>query len=101
MLGLQEKEGFKYGWDYQAIDTLVLRKKLTHEQALWLNPYPPSLYITKYSDRDFDRRNYRSPASKGCWRFRLFGKTDRREKSFDNDRQVSDKTFRDDPTFAV
>jgi two-component system, chemotaxis family, response regulator PixG len=33
MLALREKQGFKYGWDYQAIDTLVLRKQLTHEQA--------------------------------------------------------------------
>jgi two-component system, chemotaxis family, response regulator PixG len=33
MLALREKQGFKYGWDYQAIDTLVLRKQLTQEQA--------------------------------------------------------------------
>lgn len=33
MLALREKQGFKYGWDYQAIDTLVLRKQITHEQA--------------------------------------------------------------------
>ncbi|RMG09551.1 MAG: response regulator [Cyanobacteria bacterium J055] len=33
MLALREKNGFKYGWDYQAIDTLVLRKHLSQDRA--------------------------------------------------------------------
>lgn len=33
MLALREKNGFKYGWDYQAIDTLVLRKHLAQARA--------------------------------------------------------------------